>query len=457
MSNAIYYTKLIIENVRPFAERQELELVDNAGRPASWTLIVGDNGVGKTTLLQCLVRMRPVFNLAPDDKIGPFPEPVEPELAREPKNEVLEKLVRYGNDAPSRLEASLSLCESFDERQADSKSISTRHEIRRTNGHITDVSYNGESVVDAEEPLVLAYGAGRHPTTSGARLTPETDPTASLFKAASSLCNAQDFLYRLDHASLKGDLRAREYLNRIKTMLSGIIEEIADPGSIEIFAPPSLGTSPEKAGIRVDTPYGNAPLDQLGLGCRTVFAWIVDIVLRLLERYENSSDPLREPAIVIVDEIDLHLHPTLQRKIREHLTKHFPNVQFIATSYSPLIARSFLDANIIVLRRSGDHTEIVNDPFLVRDWTLDQLVTSELFGLPSSRSLEAEKRRQIYRGLVGNLSENEREELDELRRRELKFSTADYTENETAKEIVRCAAEPFESKDGPFGESVEPA
>ena len=408
MSNAIYYTKLIIENIRPFAERQELGLAGDAGRPAPWTLIVGGSGVGKTTLLQCLARMRPVFNLVPDDKKGPFPEPVEPELAREPENEVLEKLVRHGNDAPSRLEASLSLCESFDEHQADSKSISTRHEIRRTNGHITDVSYNGESGADTEEPLVLAYGAGRHPATSGASLTPETDPTASLFKTASSLCNAQDFLYRLDFASLKGDLAARECLNRIKTILSDIIEEIAEPRSIEIFAPPGPGTSPEKAGIRVDTPCGNVPFDQLGLGCRTVFAWVADIALRLLERYENSFDPLRESAIVIVDEIDLHMHPTLQRKIREHLTKHFPNIQFIATSHSPLIALSSLDANVTVLRRSGDHTEIVNDPFLVHGWTLDQLVKSELFDLPSSRFLEAEKRRQRYRSFMGTYRKRKR-------------------------------------------------
>ena len=47
MSNAIYFTKLIVENIRSFAKKQVLDLVDDAGRPAPWTLIVGDNGVGK--------------------------------------------------------------------------------------------------------------------------------------------------------------------------------------------------------------------------------------------------------------------------------------------------------------------------------------------------------------------------------------------------------------------------
>ena len=58
----IYFSSLELENVRCFGEqRQTLELTDNAkGQPAQWTLLLGDNGVGKTTLLQCLAWMRPV-------------------------------------------------------------------------------------------------------------------------------------------------------------------------------------------------------------------------------------------------------------------------------------------------------------------------------------------------------------------------------------------------------------
>ena len=55
----IYFLSLELENVRCFAVPQVLSLVDSRGRPARWTLLVGDNGVGKTTLLQCLAWMRP--------------------------------------------------------------------------------------------------------------------------------------------------------------------------------------------------------------------------------------------------------------------------------------------------------------------------------------------------------------------------------------------------------------
>ena len=57
---AVYFSSLELANVRCFGKRQVLELTDDEGRPAQWTLLLGDNGVGKTTLLQCLAWMRPV-------------------------------------------------------------------------------------------------------------------------------------------------------------------------------------------------------------------------------------------------------------------------------------------------------------------------------------------------------------------------------------------------------------
>ena len=64
----IYFTSLELENVRCFGERQILDLTDNEGKLAQWTILLGDNGVGKTTLLQCLAWMRPVpASKSPED------------------------------------------------------------------------------------------------------------------------------------------------------------------------------------------------------------------------------------------------------------------------------------------------------------------------------------------------------------------------------------------------------
>ena len=62
-----YFAKLELENICSFGSRQCLNLLNEAGYPAQWTVILGDNGVGKTTLLQCLARMRPQLNEMSDD------------------------------------------------------------------------------------------------------------------------------------------------------------------------------------------------------------------------------------------------------------------------------------------------------------------------------------------------------------------------------------------------------
>ncbi len=113
-SQPVYFTRLELENIRSFGARQFLDLLDDKGRPAQWTLILGDNGVGKTTLLQCLARMRPTVNEAPDEDDGAVPNPVEPELVREEDNAILKAYARSGTDRTASLRAELIAGATFD-------------------------------------------------------------------------------------------------------------------------------------------------------------------------------------------------------------------------------------------------------------------------------------------------------------------------------------------------------
>jgi predicted ATPase len=110
-----YFTELSLANVRAFKSEQVLKLANRHGHPARWTLILGENGVGKTTLLQCLVRMRPIpgfkrdakGNVAASGDAGKPPDYVDPELAQHANLEMT-TFIRRGTNAPASIHATLS-------------------------------------------------------------------------------------------------------------------------------------------------------------------------------------------------------------------------------------------------------------------------------------------------------------------------------------------------------------
>ncbi len=441
-NHTLYFEQLTVENVRAFGQRQQLTLLDESSRPARWTLIVGDNGVGKTTLLQCLARMAPVFNEPPDDDPGPHPNNVEPELARETDNELLRALARDGATDPTRLSAQLSVGARLGgSRPRVHDSVTTSLDFTRTRNGIADFHPAGNSSKRLKEPLVVGYSASRRPrgTTLGGFIT--KNPLASLLEIETELCDVEEILRQLDYSSLKQQSRATAFLAHLRKVLSDVLPDIGDPDDIEILGPRTPISDGEKTGVRVKTPSGRVPLHQLSLGYRTVFAWTVDLAWRLLEHYPRSSSPLHQPAIVLVDEIDLHLHPRWQRKVRYHLAKQFPQVQFIATAHSPLMAQSSLGANLAVVRWQNDHAVIENDPVVVESWRLDQLVTSELFELGSARPPETEREQQRRAELLekSELSADERKELDTLNRRTFELQT-ESADDERVMQLIRDAA-----------------
>jgi hypothetical protein len=439
----IYFAKLELENIRSFGGRQCLDLLDAQARPARWTLILGDNGVGKTTLLQCLTRMRPVFNKAPDDESGPIPNPVEPQLSQEEDNAVLASFARAGKDGVSRIQAELVEGATFDNsRRLRPRTITTRIEIARSRGQIRSVEPGGSFDGNPVEPLVLAYGAARHMGMANLERAATLGPTDSLFDSAAELFDAEETLHQLDYLQLKKRPHAKTQLASLKAMLAQILPELRSANDIDIRGPRLPGSREEDGGVWVTTPFGAVPIQRLSLGYQTVMAWTADIAWRLVNHYPKSANPLQEPAIVIVDEIDLHLHPHWQREIRRHLIQHFPAVQFIATAHSPLMAQDALDANLAVIHARDGEATIVSEPAVIKSWRLDQILTSELFGLPNARApeIETKMRRRVELGQKRTLTRAERAELKELDRFAHDLPTAESAEDQSAMEIIRRAA-----------------
>lgn len=102
-------------------------------------------------------------------------------------------------------------------------------------------------------------------------------------------------------------------------------------------------------------------IDQLSDGEKCLLAMVGDLARRLSIANPGLKDPLLGTGIVLIDEIELHLHPQWQRGMIPSLTKIFPNCQFIVTTYSPQVLSDVRPENIYILS-STEHGVSVSHP-----------------------------------------------------------------------------------------------
>src|SRR5690606_25799131 len=107
------------------------------------------------------------------------------------------------------------------------------------------------------------------------------------------------------------------------------------------------------AGIMVDWKQNGETkqlrIEQLSDGYRTTLAMIMDIAARIAEANPEMSDPLKTEGIVLIDEVDLHLHPGWQQHILPDLMRVFPDIQFIVSTHSAPVVTSVKPESLRVI------------------------------------------------------------------------------------------------------------
>jgi hypothetical protein len=107
---------------------------------------------------------------------------------------------------------------------------------------------------------------------------------------------------------------------------------------------------------------------------------VADLAARMAEANPKMNDPLNTSGIVLIDEVDLHLHPRWQREILIKLTKVFPNLQFIVSTHSPVIVVGAAEiAQVVNLNTINDDENLHQDDIQVSN--VGQVLLSDLFGL----------------------------------------------------------------------------
>lgn len=412
-SQGVYFLSLTVENVRCFAEKQTLDLSDGDGRPAQWTVILGDNGVGKSTLL----------DLFSDIKYNGYTRPL---IFIRTNSYNSEFILNYGFS--SKLEGKVSYLESY------------RLNVDKSNKLFTGIYKDDDIKIKKLQGLAIyIYSASRYfdkknETSFGG------DNTETLIYDPDKLINAEKWFLQTDYIANKPSEIKEKYTQRLKIIKDTLINLLPDISDIRIPTPSESSPNPK---VEFETPDGWLRLSQLSLGYQTMTAWMVDLAAQLFKHYPNSPNPIEEPAVVLIDEIDLHLHPKWQRTIMSYLSERFINTQFIVTAHSPLIVQAAENANIVVLKREGDSVKIHQHPQDVKGWRVDQLLTSDLFDLPSARSPHIENLLQQRQHILSQpqLSDGDQNRLSELENQIGDLPTAETLQDMQAMDIIRRAAE----------------
>lgn len=426
-----YFLSLTVENFRCFKQSVTLDLSDGNGKPAMWNVLLGENGVGKTSLLRVLSGYDPDLPY----KYGFHRIPV-----------LYDMVANYQRSHSPKVRSSFdfALIPTSHEHESDAEKP-THLEISLSHW-TSERDKNEETVFSA---YCYGYGATRR---MGRRTLSESlasETCLTLFDDTAELVNAEEWLLQADYASktATGDVKKQAETRRdqVIELVCGILPEGGVTGI-------RFGLNEDKAvmtpRVEAKTPFGWVRLRDLSLGYQAALTWMVDLAARMLERYPDSPNPLAEPAIVLVDEIDLHLHPKWQRELITKLRTTFPKTQFIVTAHSPLIVQAAPDANIALLKRVGDHVEIENDVDHIRNWRADQILTSDLFGLESARPPHLDKAFRDREAILTkpSLTDADWKRLDEINREIGETPEGEKTGDMEAQNLVRRAAQLLRTK-----------
>lgn len=192
--------------------------------------------------------------------------------------------------------------------------------------------------------------------------------------------------------------------------LEEIFADSRDRGNITMLG--------DMGGYVTETVDGAHRITDLSYGTLSTLAWVSRLVLGMGRRYHGDSDWKNKPGIVIIDEIDAHLHPSWQRRIIPTLRHHFPSVQIFASTHSPMMVAGMEKGQVHLLKRD-DAGRIVwsRNPQDVIGWTADEIYRT-FMGIddPTDRLTEARGNRLRELRNKVRRSDAEEDEMKMLRR-----------------------------------------
>ena len=265
---------------------------------------------------------------------------------------------------------------------------------------------------------------------------PELVRRRNLMMAGNSLVTdtaVKQKIVDLDYAAYR---KGRPAIKAVVDQVASIASEITEGFPIQF-----IRVSEDSEGLypQFRTPDGDLPLDVLSQGTQSIIQFLARLLFGYAEYYDFPSNLDEKPGILIVDEIDAHLHPTWQRRIIPTLTQHFPNLQIFCSTHSPLMLAGLKTGQVQLLRRdeNGKVTVSKNESDIA-GWTADEILRQFLeVPNPTDVAIAGSVSRLQELTRKEELSGEETEELEHLRH----TVRDDLLRGPTSAQVIRFAEE----------------
>ncbi len=406
----MWVEELILDNIKCF-DKQSIRF-GATKMPSPWITLLGENGTGKSTVLSALA----LLLAGPEgaQQLLPRPEGWSKDESRSGRMTIrlhqgTHDPGQYGGDKKERKVFQYTFHVTGNEKITINNKVFTEPVI-------TD-DKNSRALPWLRENALLpkgkgwfgaGYGAFRRLTRENRIIVPSLQTPLrytnffSQFKENQPLETFETWMVYLDYRISKSDdaiaQRQKEWgIKAINQLLpdGNKFHSIDEKGNI-IF---------EVYGTKVSTI-------SLSDGFRSILALTGDLIWRMIEAFPNSHNPLEEQGVVLIDELDIHLHPTWQRTIASLLRKTFPKLQFIMATHSPLVAAG-AGADALTYRFYRKDKKIVVDQIInIYSKSIDEILKSDAFGLVSTFSIETEANIQKYYTLKRKKTLNESEQIE---------------------------------------------
>ena len=401
--------ELVIDNIRCF-EKTTLRF-----RNRKWITLLSQNGCGKSTVLQSLA----LLLAGPEGAQKLAPRPVGWLRDEEQPGKLSIKIHQSDGDPGQFGSERVTRSFGYTFFLTGNKRLTIRNKVYTEPGvhesaekRLTWLRQNA-FVSKGLGWFAVGYGAFRRLTRKSEIIVPSLEPQArytnffTQFDEDQPLSAFERWMVYLDYRIVKNkDSEAKRQQALGIAALNRLLPEGVRFDSVTA-----------EGRIFFDVEGTKVPTLALSDGYRSVLALAGDLVWRLIQAFPDSNDPLKEVGVVLIDELDIHLHPLWQRDIALWLREQFPNLQFIVATHSPLIAAGAGPEALTLKFSLNEGKGTVEEVPDVSAMNVDRLLQNLAFGLVSPYSPQTQGKIDRYDSLLvkrTRLTPKEKTEFEQL-------------------------------------------